>query len=267
MCKKLMIAVLAIVVGVGVVSGTRVGSHFRLWWNKSSTWAKNQVPPETEIERLRMELDRLSKLDDRYYDQVARQKLEVKKFRDKLSKEQAALVKLEGEIKAMRLALNDETEFVTYNGSRYARTAVEAQVREDAPKFLADEAGIKADEEHLKEMEKTLAINEGKLKDLDVVRKKMAARIRHLEKDLAQERRLQTQNQLTLDDSHYSTLTKQIDELEGRIENMKAKRELRGQSIRGSVRQAEEAKEEAKKLDQLTEQRFGKVPGKVADGR
>jgi len=267
MCKKLLIAALAVVIGVGVVSGTRLGSHFRLWYNKSSTWAKNQVPPETEIERLRMELDQLSKLDERYYDQVARQKREVKKLRDKLTKEQGALVKLEGEIKAMRQAASEESEFVVYNGSRYARKDVQDQVREDVRKFLGDEAGVKADEEHLKELEKTLGINEGKLKDLDLVRKKMSVKLRTLEKELAQERRLQTQGQMTLDDSHYSKLNKEIEELENRIEDMKTKRELRGQSTRGSIRAQEEVKEEQKKLDKLAEDRFGPATPKGSVSR
>jgi len=267
MCKKLLIAALAIVVGVGVVSGTRLGSHFRLWYNKSSTWAKQQVPPETEIERLRMELSRLSNLDDRYYDQVARQKREVKKLRDKVTKDQASLARLETEIKAMRQVAADDAEFVVYNGNRYARKDVEQQVREDARKFLTDEEGVKADEDHLKELEKILAINEGKLKDLSIVRKKMEVKLRTLEKELAQERRLQTQGQMTLDDSQYSRINKEIEELENRVEDMKTKRELRGQSSRGPIRADLEKQEEAKKFDKTVEERFGKITPKVADGR
>jgi len=259
MCKKLLIAALAVVVGVGVVSGTRLGSHVRLWWNKSSHWAQAQVPPETEIERLRMELDRLSKLDERYYDQVARQKREVKKLRDKVSKDQASLAKLEGEIKSMRLALAEENEKVSYNGSSYSRKDVQDQVREDVRRFLSDEAGVKADVAHLTEVEKTLSINEQKLKDLGLTRKKMSVKLSTLEKELAQERRLQSQTQVTLDDSQYNRLNKEIEELENRVEDMKTKRELRGQSTRGPIRAQEEAKEEQKKLDKLADDRFGKI--------
>lgn len=258
MCKKLLIAALAVLVGVGVVSSTRLGSHIRLWWNKGSNWAQHQVPPETEIERLRMELSRLSGLDERYYDQVARQKREVKKLRDKLTKDNSSLAKLEGEIKAMRLTLADESEFVVYNGSRYSRKDVEAQIREDARRFLTDEACVKADDEHLRELEKTLSLNEQKLKDLELTRKKMGVRLVQLEKELAQERRLQTQGAMVLDDSQYAKVNKEIEELEGRIESMKIKRDLRGQSTRGPIRANEEAKEEQQKLDQLIEERFGK---------
>lgn len=258
MCKKLLIAALAVVVGVGVVSSTRLGSHIRLWWNKGSNWAKQQVPPETEIERLRMELSRLSSLDERYYDQVARQKRDVAKMRTKMNKDKDSLAKLEGEIKAMRTSLVDEAEFVVYNGSRYSRKDVEAQIREDARRFLTDEASFKADEEHLSELEKTLSVNEQKLKDLELTRKKMAVRLVQLEKELAQERRLQTQGEMVLDDSQYAKVNKEIEELEGRIESMKIKRDLRGQSTRGPIRAKEEAKEEQKKLDRLIEERFGK---------
>jgi len=267
MCKKLLIAALAVVIGVGVVSGTRLGSHFRLWWTQSSTWAKNQVPPETEVERLRMELARLGQLDDRYYDQVARQQREVRKLRDKVTKDQASLAKLEGEIKAMRLASAEERELVSFNGREYRRVEVQEQIREDAQRFFADEAAVKADEAHLKELEKTLSINQGKLKDLDLVRKNFSVKLRTLEKELAQERRLQTQNNMVLDDSQYSRLNKEIEELENRIEDMKTKRELRGQSTRGPVRAQMEAQEQLKKQEKQIEERFGPAPLKGSVSR
>lgn len=262
MCKKLLIAALAVVVGVGVVSSTRLGSHIRLWWNKGSNWAKQQVPPETEIERLRMELSRLSSLDERYYDQVARQKRDVRKLREKLSKDKTSLTKLEREIKSMRTALLDETEKVVVdlgNGrTEYSRENVLAQIREDAQRFFTDAEAVKADDEHLRELEKTLAINEQKLKDLELTRKKMAVRLVQLEKELAQERRLQTQSEMTLDDSQYAKVNKEIEELEGRIESMKIKRDLRGQSTRGPIRAQEEAKEADRKLDRQIDDYFGK---------
>jgi len=260
MCKKLMIAALAVVVGVGVVSSTRVGSHIRLWWNKSSAWANKQVPPETEIERLKMELDNLTRLDDRYYDQVARQKREVQKLEAKVKTDRSAMAKREAELKEMRLVLTSKDDKAVFHG--FAKDKVQEQFNIDFKQFLADEEGVKADEQNLEELRGTLRENEKKLQELGITRTKMKVRLQTLAKELARERRLQTQNNLALDDSHYSAVNQQINELEDRIEQMKIKRDMKGQSSRGPIRAHLEAQEEAKKLEQAAQERFGETDSK-----
>jgi len=262
MCKKLMIAALAVVVGVGVVSSTRVGSHIRLWWNKSSAWAQQQVPPETEIERLKMELDNLTRLDDRYYDQVARQKREVQKLEAKVKTDRGNLAKREGELKEMRLVLTSKDDRAVFHG--FTKDKVQEQFTIDFKQFLADEEGVKADEQNLEELRGTLRENEKKLQELGITRTKMKVRLQTLAKELARERRLQTQNNLALDDTHYSAVNQQINELEDRIEQMKIKRDMKGQSSRGPIRAHLEAQEELKKLEQAAQERFGETdPKKV----
>jgi hypothetical protein len=260
MCKKLLIAALAIVVGVGVVSGTRLGSHFRLWYNKSSCWAKNQVSPETEIDRLKMELDNLGRLDDRYFDQVARQKREVVKVEKKLKLDQEALAKLSGELKGMRVALKNEGEFVVFNEKQYPRDQVQEQFNLDFKRFLTSEEGVKADEQHLEAIKTTLKESEQKVQELATVRAKMKVRLQTLAAKLERERRLQNQGSVSIDDSRYSTISKQLDELEDRIESMEIKRDMKGSSGKGPIRIQEEAREEQKKLDKLAEERFGNKP-------
>jgi len=260
MCKKLLIAVLAVVVGVGVVSSTRLGSHIRLWWNKSSAWAQQQVPPETEIERLKMELDNLSRLDDRYYDQVARQKREVQKLEAKVKTDRSAMAKRETELKEMRLVLTSKDDKAVFHG--FTKDKVQEQFNIDFKQFLADEEGVKADDQNLEELRGTLRENEKKLQELGITRTKMKVRLQTLAKELARERRLQAQNNLAFDDSHYSAVNQQINELEDRIEQMKIKRDMKGQSTRGPIRAHLEAQEEQRKLEQAAQERFGETDSK-----
>lgn len=263
MCKKLLITVLAVVVGVGVVSGTRLGSHFRLWWHKGAAWAERQVPPETEIDRLKMELDGLARLDERYFDQVARQKREVQKFEIKLRQEQGELARLESDLKAMREALADKSEFVVYKDSRYKRDDVQTQFNGDFKLFLTKEEGVKADEQHLEALKATLKESEQKVQELATVRARMKTRLQTLAAKLERERRLQNQGSIAIDDSRYAALNKQLDELDDRISTMEIKREMKGQAGKGPIRAQEEAKEEQKKLDKLAEERFGNGVKKV----
>src|SRR5258708_5090848 len=52
MCKKLVLAAVAILVGSMVVKHTSVGSLARVWWNDARQAVERQVPPETQIKRL-----------------------------------------------------------------------------------------------------------------------------------------------------------------------------------------------------------------------
>jgi len=258
MCKKLLIAALAVVVGVGVVSGTRLGSHLRLKWNKAQAYLKEQVPLSEEIERLKMEVSNLNLEDERYFDQVARQERQVTKLKEKVNKARQALTTQETYIKTMRQALAEEGQFVVYNGSRYDRKFAEADVRNEALRFLADEKLVKADEDNLTILEQTLTANKAKLNGLKIKRKEMETQLLVLERELAQQR-LKEQSNLVIDDGRYGRINKEIEELRERFALMKTKSDLRGEAERGSIRAQEERKAEAQKVDQAIEERFGKI--------
>jgi len=262
MFKKLLIAALAVVVGVGVVSGTRLGSHLRLKWTKAAEWAKAQVPLSEEIERLKMEVVNLKQEDNHYYDQVARQERQVAKLKEKVTKARVALNSQETYIKEMRQALVDEKAgFVVYNGTRYDRKRVELDVRNEALRFLADEKLVKADESNLAVLEETLTSNKARLAGLALQRKEMDAQLLILERELAQQK-LREQSAMVIDDGRYGKVSKEIEEARERFALQKAKAELRGEAEKGSIRAQEERKAEVQKLDQAIEDRFGPVDSK-----
>jgi len=258
MFKKLFIAVLAVVVGVGVVSGTRLGSHLRLKWHKATAYINEQVPLESEIERLKMEVVNLKQADERYFDQVARQERQVVRLREKVGKARQALTAQETYIKQMRLALAEPDQFVVYKGERYERKQVEGDVRNEAVRFIADEKLVKADQENLNILEETLSANKAKLGGLAVQRKEMEAQLLILERELAQQR-LKEQTSVLVDDGRYGKVNKEIEELRERFALIKTKSELKGEAQKGSIRAHEERKAEAQKLDQAIEERFGKI--------
>ena len=53
MCKKVVIATLAVLVGLAVVKGTKIGSYLRMAKKDAAAWVDKQVKYETEIRRLR----------------------------------------------------------------------------------------------------------------------------------------------------------------------------------------------------------------------
>jgi len=257
MCKKVLIATLAVVVGLAVIKGTWIGSHLRMRFNKASCWVKDRVPPEQEIARLRMELDNLSKEDDKYFDQVARQTTKVNKYERSVIALKKDLAEQEVSIREMKTALVGDADQVTVRGARYDRSAVLEQVRLDARAFQADEETLKSKEEHLKAMKKSLAINKKKLNDLKVVREQMATELQKLETALAEERQIQAEQNSTLDDAAYQELRKSLDAVKDKIDVMKETRKLKREASNGPVRASQIQREQDNKVDKYLETRFG----------
>src|SRR5262249_25289301 len=188
MCKKVLIAALAAVIGLAVVSSTRVGSHLRLKWKRATEWASRQVKPEDEVARLRMELANLARQDHRHFDKAARMTVEVKRLREDVNQQKDNLVKLEKRIRTLRTELANKAEFVIYNDQRFSREDAQRQFDRDVDTFRVAEEAVKSKAQALKGKEKLLALERDKLSRLRAEREKMNADLQALETALAEER-------------------------------------------------------------------------------
>ncbi len=258
MCKKVLIAAVAVVVGLAVVKGTWIGSHLRYQANKARAWARSQVTPEQEIARLRMELRGLEQDDDKFYDNVARMSVAVEKLQKEVNRMQTNLQREEKRITDLRGQLGGK-EFVVYDGSKYNKD----DLRDDALKFKAAEERFQTKEAYLKAQEKHLALERKKLTELRTTREKMATELQRLETALAEERNAQAASESTIDDSKYQQLRKDMDSVRDRIEVLKKKRQLRGE-LRITTND-EQTKQRDEAADKYLESRFGGNKAKAND--
>jgi chromosome segregation ATPase len=250
MCKKIVIAALAVGLGLAVVKGTWVGSHLRWKADKVFSSVRNSIPPEQEIARLKMDIESLGRDDDRHYDKVARMMVavdkldgEVKVMRAKLQKEEARLAKLHTD-------LAGEKTFVMHGDRRYTKD----NLRAEALAFKTAEESLKAKEGRLEAERKHLSLEHKKLTELRTVREQMATQLQQLETQLAEERHAQAASESTIDDSKYRRLRKEMDSVKERIEVLKKKRELRGEI---SISTRHEQAERNSKADKYIDERFG----------
>jgi peptidoglycan hydrolase CwlO-like protein len=265
MCKKLLIAAVAVVVGLVVIRGTRLAGILRVKWNDARNWAKSQVKPETELERLRAELRDLARKDDQHFDLVAQQEVKVEKLEHKVAALKASMTKTEADLRKLRADLKDGTaEVVFLDGVRYTREEGQQKLRLDFISFQAREEELKTEQERLKAFKETLTANKRKLRNLSVARKEMEAELNRLETALARERAAQIeQNNLALDDSGYSRVRQDISSLRDRIAVMRKTRELKGEALGQPARTAQDRERDAK-IDKAIEARLGKSPERVA---
>jgi hypothetical protein len=261
MCKKVLIAAAAVLVGLVVVRGTWLGSHLRLTANKARHWVERSVPPEQEIERLKMEVQNLKRDDEKHVDKVARLAVEVEKMQRDVASVKTNLSREEARLREIRGQMG-ESSFVVFQGQRYTRD----DLRNDALSFKTAEDAVKSKEAALEARQRILTLEKKKLGELQNVRNQMTADLERLEAALVEERSAQAANESCVDDSHYRQLRKDMEGVRERIEILKKKRELRGEMHLPQV--SDQQKKQDAEADRFLEARFGAGEKKqVADSK
>jgi chromosome segregation ATPase len=256
MSKKIVIAAVAVVVALVVIKGTWLGSHVRLWKQQFISSVAKQIPPEQEIQRLKMELKNLEKEDDRHYHKVATQIVDVSKVETQVAVMKKDLEERETRIKSMKTSLVGQDQLVTYKDQQFKRTDLQAQLRLSAQRFQVDEETMKSKQEQLATMKQTLEVNRKKLSELKLVRQQMQTELQRLETALVAERQALAAENNTLDDASYQKIRKEMNSVRDRIEILKQKRVLKGDA-ETPVRAAEQRKDQEEAIDRYLDARFG----------
>jgi len=246
MFKKVLIATVAVVFGLAVVKGTWLESHLRMKWKNATAWAKKQVSPETEIKRLREEIKRLEEEDGRNYDQVARQRLEVRELTRQLTKDKAELATLHSRISELRASLKSlpdaEIQQVSYHGASYSKNEAERQVELDYNRYKPLKQSVASQEKYLSSLQRALDQNEEKVASMKQTRRDMLTQLKDLEIKVAELRQAKKVNACSVDDSNYNAIQRDIENLKQRLAVDEESLKVRGGAERGPIEQAEEVR-------------------------
>jgi len=264
MCKKVLIAALAVIAAVTVVKFTWLGSHARLWSKDAKNWVESQVKVETEIQRLRNEVERLEREDRIALDVVARQRLDVKAAEERLNKDRGELTKLNKRITELRAALKGpeaEVQQVSYNGSTYSRADAENQVNIDFDRYKPLKGSVAAQEKGVEALRKALGLNEQKLFSGKQRRQEMLTALQELENEMNEVRQAQAANATVLDDTAYGRVQRDIQALKKRLDVEKEKAKITGSLGGGPIEQAEAQKARKEAREKEIEAEFsGRAP-------
>jgi len=227
MCKKVfVIATLAVLATVFVVGGPKAVSYLRYWKHQLRSAVAEQIPPEQEIARLRMEVDRLALDDGKAYDKVVRHGREVKKLQARVKELKDQLASEEANIRGMKASLVGDNRFVTYKGERRNRNEVTSDLLQAAETFQVQEAKLRSLEEQLAAKKESYDLNRKALRERELNREKLRTELQRLETALLKEKQAQAQEKSTLDDSGYLRIQDEIGVIKERIGEMTDKREL-----------------------------------------
>jgi len=269
MCKKVLIAALAVIAAVTVVKFTWLGSHARLWSKSAKNWVESQVNVKTEIDRLRNEVDRLEREDRITLDVVAHQRLDVKAAEERLNKERNDLVRLNKRITELRAALKGpeaDVQEVSYNGATYSRAKAEEQMNIDFDRYKPLKGSVAAQEKGVEALRKALSQNEQKLFSGKQRRQEMLTALQELENELAEIRQAQAANATIVDDSGYGRVQRDIQTLKKRLDVEKEKVKITGSLGGGPIEQEEAKKARKESREKEIDAEFGKAPAAKPNG-
>lgn len=229
MLKKVAVVAAGVIAALFMLSHTKVGSYAGTAWGKIRTSAKQQVPVEFEIDRLRHEVVQLVP--------------DMKKNRSIIAEEMVAIENLKEEIAATRVRLEEhkavllkltkdvdsgETTFV-YRRRAISRERLAEKLARDLQSYKRAEAELKTREQVLDAKERALDAAKEQLAAMRDQKQDLEVQIAQLEAEMKNVRLAQTRCKFQLDDSRLAEIKRSLADLRNRLKVEKTQAELEGE--------------------------------------
>jgi len=151
MCKKLVLAAVAILVGTAVVRHTSVGSLAHVWWHDAKKAVERQVPPEVQIKQLEVEVGKIDRDIKQNLSRLAGQEVDTQKLEENVASLKEEQKKLHASIEAMIATLkgHEGNGRLTFNGREYSKSYLTSKLSTDTVRFQTRTAELASKEKLL----------------------------------------------------------------------------------------------------------------------
>jgi chromosome segregation ATPase len=224
MCKKLLLAAIAIVVGLSVVKHTQLGSLLQVWWKDARASVEKQIPPEVAIKQLGVEIDKIDKDIKKNLSNLAAQEVECQMLEERVAKLKADQTQLRADITAMERTLDGvRTERVSWQGVTYRTPELTRKLESAVTTFTAHKTELKAKEQLLADKKRTLEAAHQRVSAMRDQKGLLRVKMAQLETRVETLRLKQMQDKVVdLDDSQVG----KCNDLAGKIEERLRKAEV-----------------------------------------
>lgn len=262
MLKKLLIAVVAVAVGLTVVKSTKVGSLMQVKWHEATAWCSKQVPVPDEIASLRLRIADLGKDTKTHCQVIAEEMVAVDNLQREVSENEARLEQQKKKITAMRDALTDGgTQKVVLGERTFSRGQVQKQLVRDFDLYKTCEAQLAAKKKLLESRQECLAKAKEQLTAMQDTRRDLEVQVSQLEAEYNTLKVAQTKSKFALDDSNLSKVKEGVQALRNRIAAESKAAALLTEVGDGEITASDTVK--TKDLLKEIDNHFGKDSGKV----
>jgi hypothetical protein len=253
MCKKLCIAVGAVIVGLLAVTFVpKVGHKVGNVWDSVTHWA-NDVPPEAQLQQLHKEMDKIDKDIRHHVDKLAVMAQEVDNLRERNVAMKEKLDKKKVELTAMTKALDSTSEEVVYDHRKYKQAEMVRTLQLATSSYEAQKKEYQAQEKLLAQKTETYEISKERVKAMRQQKEDLQVAVAELEARLATLKTKQVDKAIDVDDSQVNKCNVLLSQAKKSIELQEKTAELYDEfGITKSTKEpAKEARPEKTKADVL----------------
>jgi chromosome segregation ATPase len=219
MCKKLILAAVAILVGTAVVKHTSVGSLAQVWWRDAKQAVERAVPPEVQIKRLANEVSKIDADIKQNLSRLAQQEVDTQKLDDEVASLKDKQVSLRADISAMTKALESGTERVSFNGKSLRPATAAHKLDVATQNYERQKAELKSKESLLTTKREGLEAAHARIAEMSSQKEQLRTTVGELEAQLQLVRLNATRNNanVELDDSQVARCKQLASEIRERL--------------------------------------------------
>jgi len=228
MCKKLCIAVGAVILGlVAVMVVPKFSTHASAVYDKVFHWA-NEVPPEAQLQQLKKNVDLIDQDIKKNLGQLAAQEVQAERLETSLTKMKEKQTALREEIEAMSKALDSKETRVSWKGTNYSKSELALRLESKVNDYELHKTEIKTREQVLVSKKQSLELAHQRIREMKEQKEELRVTIAKLEARIEQIKLKQAENQSTisLDDSQVSKCHDLANKLSLQLDEEQKKSEL-----------------------------------------
>jgi len=265
MLKKLLIAAAAIVVGLLIVKKTTMGSLVQVWWKDTGNWVSKQVPPETRIDQLKIEVSKIDQDIKRAVNQLVLVEVDHDKLRKEIDDLKVRQTQRKKEMTALSEGLEAGKTRVSLNTQSYPADTAQQMLDRYVAEYKTGREALKAKEELLRNKQEQLDLADQRIKSIQGRKSELVELVGKLEAQLELVKLKKSQNRIEVSDSQVSKCDQLAEDIKKMLdeETKRAEKYARyglttstpnvvkeGQSKAESIRAARAALEEDKAGEQ-----------------
>jgi chromosome segregation ATPase len=201
MCKKLLIAAIAIVVGLSVVKHTQLGSLINVWWNKAMSKVEAQVSLDDQIGQLKGEIDKIDVDIKRNLGKLASQEVDCQDLEKRVDHLRASAKQLDKDVADMMAALEAKTEKVSFKGNTYRPSQLARKLEAGTKDLKRCKTELIAKEQLLADKTRTLEVARDRVRAMRDQKEQLRVEVAQLETQCELLRLKSMEAKLDLDES------------------------------------------------------------------
>jgi len=198
MLKKILIAAVAVVVGLGVLAKV-TNIPVKNMFGDCCTSVRHMVPPEMQLKQLNSEIDNIDKDIKKNLSRLARMEVEVKDQDARLDAKRTHQAKLRAEITDLQKGLEARTEKVAFRGHSYRPSELTRRLDMTVTEFTSLKENIKAEETLVVEKKRTLEAAHNRITEMKNEKEKLRLVAAKLANHLEVVKLNQMQSQVAID--------------------------------------------------------------------